>query len=419
MKRIVSISLFLLLFQVLFSQTNYGTRGSNRVYENPTPGQITIMACSPIPDGVKPTRQIYATMVDCGFNMFTSSGNLEYASQQFSLIEGLDLKYMISSPKLRTEEKKQFVNAFEGNPQLGGWLFIDEPRYKNLNELSQQYSALSIEVKGKLVYMNLIGGLGEAFTGNAKTYYDYLLYIQKLFSPPVWSYDLYPISQRNGKINVDYNNFYSNLEAISRISQETFRPFWSFCQSMAFKASWTDAPAPTLQYLKFEAYNALAYGAQGIVYWTYGLRKSNDSEKYSSALVDLKGRKSKAWNDAQKVNKEIKKFNQVFFQCSVKEIRHTGDKIYKDTKKLSGGFGPFNMVRSGSAGVVLSRIENNGEKYIVIINRDVMNNQKITLELSHNRKIVNLTSAKQQQYSGITDITLTLNKADWVIFKEI
>ncbi|MCH5242281.1 MAG: beta-galactosidase [Muribaculaceae bacterium] len=393
--------------------------GSNLPYHNPTPGEITIMAVSPLPDGLQPSPQAFQELVDCGFNLTTSQGSVAYFNNIFNMLGDMNLKFLISNPNFITKDVRQsYISAFKDNPHLGGWLLKDEPLFRTWPELSQQYKLFFQEDTNKFIYVNLFGNISNNIPG-VKNMSEYAEIFQKMFTPACFSYDFYPIITRNKKTSVEYDQFYSDLEDFSSVSQKNNRPFWTFCESIAYTTEGYSRPTPTEAYFRFQAYNALAYGAQGIVYWSYGMRKSSGGENFQSALVDLKGKRSKAWYAAQKVNNQIKKFNNVFLECDVKEVRHTGDKIYKGTHKLSGSIGPFSMVRTGAAGVVVSRIENNGEKYIVIVNRDVTKKQKITLELLANKKVIDLTSNNQQQYSGITDFNVTLDKSDWAIFKEI
>lgn len=393
--------------------------GSNFPYIDPTPGEITLMACSPIPFDTEPTQQAFKDVVDCGFNLATSQGSVEYFKKVFSILGEIKLKYLISNPQfLKQDVRSLYIDTFKQDPHLGGWLLRDEPPYDIWQELSEQYKMFNREDSQHLIYINLVGILYKYFTGPAKSIMEYLESYQNLFTPSIFSYDYYPIINKNGTTTIEYDQFYSDLENFSFISKKMGRPFWSFCESIAYKTKSYSRPAPTEAYLKFQSFNALAYGAQGIVYWSYSLRKSNETEKYQSALVDMKGKKSKAWYAAQKVNKEIKKFNDIFYQCDVKEVRHTGDRIYKGTHKLSGVFGPFSMIRSGKAGVLVSRIENKGNKYIVIVNHDVFNKQNVTLEISSGGKIEDMTN-NGVQYFGKNEITVSLEKAGWVIFKEI
>ena len=383
----------------------------------PIPGKIVILASTPIPEGIMPSRKDYEELIDCGFNCGMTNGSLNFFKNQFKLIKGLDFKILIVHGDLLNDRRTYFIDVFKTEPQLAGWRFKDEPYFNNLNTLVPEYQKMCIADPNRLVYINLSGEKISVITGNLPTYFNYLELIEEKFKPQVWSYDFYPIKIIDRKIVVAYDEFYSDLEDFSTISQKTGRPFWAYCESMAYKTSSYARPAATEAYLRWEAFSALAYGAQGIVYWTYGQRKSNSVEDYTSALVNLNGKKSKAWNAAKKVNGEIKKYNDIFYQCKVKEVRHTGDRIYKGTRKLSGAFGPLQMVRSQNAGVVLSQIEKNGKEYIVVVSRDVLKKQKVTLELVPNMNITDLTVANPKKYTGQKVINFTLSAGGYKIFE--
>lgn len=375
------------------------------------------MASTPIPSGLKPTHNMYKDLVDCGFNLGMEVGSIGYYKNQFRAIGELNFKYLIRNPELLTSARNNYIKEFKDNPYVAGWSLGDEPKFENIEEYKNALKDMINLLPADFIYINLVGMISKSFTGPYKNYKDYLNFIQSKLAPNIWSYDFYPIYYRNGKLNVDYDIFYNDLEAVSKIAEETQKPFWTYCESMAYKAKDYSRPAATEAYLRFEAFTALAYGAQGIVYWTYAQRESNEAEIYTSALVNLDGKKTPAWYAAKKVNNEIKKFNDVFYQCEVKDVRHTGDKIYSGTKKLSGPFGPFKMVRSGSSGVVVSLIENNGNSYVVIVNRDVLKKQKISLELNSNTHITNLTANPVKIYSWRQDINIALDKGGYVIFK--
>ena len=414
------ISLFLLFVNLVLqvhAQISPFVGGSNFPYLHPTPGKISIMAMSPVTTGITPTRELYQNISDCGFNLVTQQGNLDFYKQQFNLIGDLDLKFIISNNLLGREGEDWFTNNLKDSPYVAGWLLIDEPKFEILNEVNSRYQRLLSLDSDKLVLVNLVGMISQPFTGNYKNLQGYYNYIQKLLKPGVWSYDYYPILIKDGKLIIEYDTFYSDFEIFRNMAQKTRRPFWAFCESMEYTTKWYSRPAANEAYLRFEAFSALAYGAQGIVYWTYGMRPSNDTEKYISALVEVKGNKTQAWFAAQKVNREIIKFNDIFYNCTVVNVRHTGAKLYKNTKRLSGSFGPFSMVRTEDSGVLISDIRSKGKNYIVIVSHDVQEPQKITLELSANGKIKDLTSKTLKEYSGIQDISFILDKGGVLIFE--
>lgn len=413
MKRIVLFCSFLAMWLGMSAQTN--TR-SNLPFINPTPGEISLMAVSPFPDGIAPTLEGYKEVVDCGFNLVTAVGSVNYFKEQFDMIKELPLKYLVSSPDLRTDKRNNFVTQLKSYPQLGGWLFKDEPRFNDLKALRTQYEALHRADPNHLIYMNLAGRRDKIFMGDLKTYSSYLNLIEDTFYPPIWSYDIYAIYSKKGKVNVSYDYFYEDLETVSAMAKKTKRPFWSFCAAISFKRGDTMWPAPTEAYLRFQAFSALAYGAQGIVYWSYGMRKSSDTETFYSALVNLDGKKSPAWYAAQKVNREIKKFNYIFYECELQHVRHTGDKTYSGTQKLTGSFGPFASVKSGSAGVMLSSVKKDDVTYIIVINHDILKSQKVTLELAKNREASDITGV-EKKYTSNAPIIINLDKGGYAILK--
>ena len=411
-------SILLLSILPLTSIAQSSSKSKNHPYVNPTPGEITIMASTPIPHGLQPTREAYEDLVECGFNLGTERNSVEGYKKNFAAIGPLNFRFLISNLDLLTDKMANIIEPLKNNPYVAGWNFKDEPNYKDLRSLQPYYNSIYRLDPTKLVYMNLIGGIYGDVTGPAKTYKEYLEIIQKMFMPPVWSFDIYPFSMKNGKLGVSYDSFFNALESMMAMSKSTERPFWSYIQTMAFKRGSTERPAATEAYISFAAFSALAYGAQGILYWKYGQRKSNDSETYLSALVNMDGKKTGAWYAAKKVNSQIKKFNDVFYECTVKEVRHTGSKQYEGTKKLTGSFGPFKSISTGSSGVLVSRIENNINKYIVIVNHDVQNKQNILFKLDTNRSVIDLTDPKGRIPNSGSSFNKTIDKGGFLIFLE-
>lgn len=382
---------------------------------NPTPGEITILANSPIPHSLKPTREAYLDLIECGFNLGAETGDVNYYKNVFKLLDGLDFKYLISNGSLSTDKYAELVQTFKNDPHLGGWYLADEPAYDDLKNLKIYYDRLVNMDPDHLVYINLLGAPMEAALGPIKTYQSYLKYIESLIKPELWCYDFYPFSIKKGELRVDYDLFYSNLEMFSEISKKTSRPFWAFCQSMEFSHPAITRPAATEAYLRFEAFSALAYGAQGIEYWTYGQRYSSDQTNFISALVNLDGKKSPAWYAAKKVNSEIKKYNDVFYQCEFQEARHSGNIKYGNTKKLKGKFGPFSNIESGNQGVLATIIKNGNLNYVVIVSHDVEHNQQLKLKCAPGYSIHDLCS-KFPENSITENYNIMLDKGGYVIF---
>ena len=126
--------------------------------------------------------------------------------------------------------------------------------------------------------------------------------------------------------------------------------------------------------MRLEAFSALAYGAQGLVYWFYGYRQNSDTEKYIICPTDINGNKTIIWNRVQTVNKEIKKYNDIFYGCTVKDII-VGTNTYS-------GNGPVESLISSNGDILVSNISNNGYEYLVIVSSDAVNSKKVNLKFT-------------------------------------
>ncbi len=361
----------------------------------PTPGEITIGAATAIPQYLPLTRKAYEDVVDCGFNIMSQYATPEKYDSILPLIEGLNLRLAVSNSALNRKNNVEVVKKFKASKQLACWTFDDEPLFENLKTLSDYYHQLVKAQPDKLIFLNLIGAPIKQFIGNSPNYAAYLDTIEHYFQPMVWAYDLYPLSIKDGKVRVAHDIFYSDLEIVSKKARTTKRPFWVYCQGMEFKNSVVYRPAATIPYLRFEAFSALAYGAQGIIYWTYGQRYDGGTEHFLSALVSLKGEKTKAWYAARQVNSEIKAYNDVFYKCEFVDCQHTGAKVYQDTKKLIGKFGPLDRIESGDDGVLVSWLRNRGKDYLVIVNHNPLGKQTVRLTFNKNNEAIRLEMDKK------------------------
>lgn len=364
----------------------------NREYATPTPGEITIAASTPIPPSLPFTEQAFRTVSDCGFNLAFQYADPKDFDRIFESVKDIDLNIMLSNPEIRSSRCENFINEFDDEvPQFVGWKFADEPKYKDLHSLRECYEIIERKSPDKWLYINLVGGNYPEFSGKSPDYRSYLDTIERYFSPKIWSYDVYPITVKNNKTIVEYEPFYTDFELFSHMSKQTGRPFWAYCQSMSFKTNRIESPVATVPYLRFEAFSALAYGAQGIVYWTYGQRKDTSTEQYLSALVNLDGKKTPAWYAARQVNNEIKVLNDVFYHSRLIDCKHTGDVLYKDTRKLTGEFGPLKHMTSGNKGVLVSHLRTKGNDYLIIVNHDPFNKQTVRLSFKDNFNVEELS----------------------------
>lgn len=371
-------------------------------------GEIPIMAWGPCVDEGNPSLEDFEGVKECGFNHAFYFGGVNAIGRVCDFAEKTGLNLLIGGPFTGKLHDSSDFDRFKGKDVIKGWYLGDEPHYDQLQMYKERYDVLKRLSPDKLIYMNLIGGVSPKFTGACKYMSEYLDTIQDIFRPELWSYDYYPVSVNNDKISVNYYHFFSDLETFSMQAKNTGKPFWAFCQSLAFRNSSVERPPATVPYLRFEAFSALAYGAQGITYWRYSLRVSKD-EEFLSALVDLVGNRTPAWYAARQVNGEIKLYNDVFYGCILLDYQHTGsllaDKLKSSTHKI-----PYlQNVESGEYGFLFSHVRTAGKDYVVIVNHDVASPQEISLTFEDNHNVRLLLPKKNNKGLRETKIKKRFN----------
>lgn len=351
-------------------------------------------------------------------------GNSYFGSKDSSHLNWLDKYYSFGGIFLKDEPKMDEITA---TCKSG----MTEEACSKL--LISRYDKIKDNYKDKLIYINLVGGPVGNFmevddANPQKSYRDYVEAFQDNFKPSFFCYDLYPITEvsrlfyegtnvslskydgkSEGQVEVGYSQFYTDLELFNRMSQGSGRPFWAFCESMSYINLGNSAlyrPVALEQYLRFEAFSAIAYGAKGIAYWTYGMRRNGIDDKtnkvtesYISALLDRRDRKTASWYYAQKVNAEIKKYGTLLMNAEFIECRHTGNLEGYEKEVIPvdlNGFEPFKSIKSDKeSGVIISVFTKSiTEYYLVLVSKDVLEYQNIELEYDGLGELKELTPLK-------------------------
>lgn len=379
--------------------------------------------------------------IECGFD-YARYGKkyreVDLYTKFFHKVRGTNLRLMIYNRLLHGSQQdvKSFVDLFKFNPNLGAWQLGDEPKYSQLNswaDAAKKIKDAQVDVLYSVpIYINLCPVKSDEWTGENTTYREYLDEVYSLFDPRIWSFDYYPVYQvkntEESKIRLE---FYDRLNVFKNVSKETYVPFWSYCRTKEVHfldgRSWF-YPAPTLSSMQFSVFTALAFGAQGIVFWTYGQRNNNDSETYANAPIDRDGNKTEIWYLVKNIISQIRKYNDVFIGCTFVECKYTGDTEIECLDKLEGGIGAFNSIVSQESGVFVSQIWQRYRKYdtstellrstyhLIVVNRDVLNSQEVTFTLKDNYEVEEITLT-EIGYNAGTTIKRTLEPGGYIIFR--
>lgn len=344
-------------------------------YHNPAAnGEFPILAWySILPDSAQ-TPERYRELREAGFNIsFPHLTSNEQIARALDAMDGSGVKLMVTSYEL-VGNTAATVNRFKDNPNVAGWFLRDEPTASGFKELAEFRDRVYGADTTHVVYLNLFPSMVAPAALEVSDYDEYVNRFIDEVRLPMVSYDFYPIVNENGRTYVR-EQFYDNLERVSRICRERDMPFWGFCLSTAH----TPYPIPNNVHMRFEAFSALAYGAQGLQYFTYW-QPGTQTWNFHNAPIDETGRRTNVYYLIKDLNREIHALTPVFLGAQVKALGHTGAVIPMSTQPFTEYPAEIRSVNADGPGVLVSHLVNGGRNYIMIVNRDIDHSQTVTVD---------------------------------------
>ena len=276
-----------------------------------------------------------------------------------------------------------YIETLVSHPALAGFKIKDEPGgtsadFNNtINDAMRTWFAPRTQKTG---YVNLLPVGAVIVEGGS--YRD--AYVKRYFQEPTLhqlSFTGYPIIIREGssRREVQSQMLFESLEAFSSVSKElSNKPFWTF----ALATTHNNYPVPTLSDLRYQVYNSLAYGSQGVQYFTYW-EVSGEGEDQNvvgkQAIVDINGNPSPIYNVVKLMNREIEVVSPVFLGAVVEKVQHTAlpdgttsCSLFDKSKDLPAVITDLTIGgNSETQALVISQLKKGNDRFFVIVNRDI------------------------------------------------
>lgn len=332
---------------------------------------------------------------EAGFNNITKVLSYDDTDSLIRLATKHDLTVLVANWDMRdTLNTVKGVARYKEKPQVWGFTAYDEPVASQFPYMATLENKMLTTAPDKTRFFNLLPAMNPKDLG-AKSYRDYVEEFVKDVNPPFLSLDIYPIKKdKDGNIYVD-PVFYSSMETIRDVSLESDRPFWSYILA---NKHWM-YPKPSREYLRFAVFSSLAYGAQGLIYFTYLLPDFDAKGEFTDAPIDKEGRRTDVWYMVRDINNEVRNLEKVFLDAEVVDVSQTGPSIPLNTKRLDVLPAPFRILESDGVGLTVSHLRNEGNEYLLIVNRDVENKQNVYL--SHTEPVTRLHgNGKETRFNG-------------------
>jgi hypothetical protein len=329
--------------------------------------QIPIMVFSGVPqEETSPYR--YEEMKNVGItHAYTFFSSADAMLNALDLAEKAGVKMLVSCPELK-ENPEETVRRFMHHPAVGGYYIIDEPNRKIFPDLGKWVRRIRSVDDHHFCYINLFPNYADTIQLGTKSYGEHLRKFIEEVPVQIISFDYYPISN----VPQIVDGWYENLELISRESALAGKPFWAFALSTLYDNS---QPVPTLATLRLQVYSNLAYGAQGIQYYTYW-----STPGHRNGPIEVDGRRSTGYDRLKMMNEEIKNLSGVFSGAKVISVGHLGSKREpRGTKRFNQLPPSIHVLETGGAPALVSRLKNGDQTFMVIVNCDYRNQMNLTL----------------------------------------
>ena len=274
------------------------------------------------------TLESFQAIADSGirtiYGLYDPWGGIQTIINAVTLAGQVGIKYYVRDEQiwqLQDEEDPSNLsntalaarfNTYKNLPGFAGHLVVDEPGSDRFEELAQLKAKYDIVFPGKMFYVNLFPSYANTSYTLENSYYDYIDKFLNIVQPEICSYDAYPlmVDQNNGSTSLHESLLY-NLELVATLSQAKGIPYWKFVQTMGFGLE-NRAPASQGD-MDFQVYVDMAYGMTGIQHFCYWTPMDADrGTSFQDAMVTKEGVKTDNYYYAQKINKEVVKFEETF-----------------------------------------------------------------------------------------------------------
>jgi len=383
MKKVVLISL---LVSLLFAAS-----AQDRL---PSDKQIPIMAWSGIP-AAETNLERFKELKEMGITInLANYPDAESMQKALDIARLIDMKMVSSCPELKTDWEKT-VKKFMNHPALAGYFLKDEPIRKDFPELGEWAKKIVDLDTQHFCFVNLIASIHPTNTEalGTSSYADYVRTFAKEVPTQLLSYDFYPVL--NDGV---HERWYEGLEIFSAEAQKLNKPFWAF----ALASSYNELhPEPTIPALRLQLFSNLAYGAQGLEYWSHWM-----SQGLRSAPIGLNGKRTVVYDRIKTVNKEIQNLAGVFVGSKVVSVKHTGTVIPRGTTRLSTLPWAIKVFETEGYGALVSTLENGENTFFVVLNRDLEKRMSLIIygEESLKRVLKDGSIVKAGIYDSKTEI---------------
>ena len=329
-------------------------------YVNPTGKQFPIIAWHSL-DEIHNTRQNYEMLSEAGFNL-----SLSFWASYKHVIEGLreskgtGVNIIPCCMDMR-DKPAEFALMVRRSKGIGLYYISDEPSYNDFFIVSKELELLRERDKRHMSYINILPNYASKEQLGKASYEEYLETYVDSVKPDFISFDYYPFVQGNYR-----STFFNNLESVYSVCKKHNIPFWGFVRTGLTE----DYYEPSEGKIRFQVFINMAYGAKGIQYFTYTTPRG-----YKTAILDSSYNRTTLYYVIKSINNQIQKIAKYIRNASPEYIWHSD--FIKHNPNIDCV--EIESADSEGKGFLCSVFKKGVKRYLMIVNKDYENSQKMVL----------------------------------------
>jgi len=301
------------------------------------------------------------------------------------------------------------VKDFARHPALYGYFVADEPSDRDFPRLAAICEGLRKRDPKHVAYINLVpvvaGGMfgGPPFRNDPKDYPAerdaYTKHVENYIAqvkPTLVSYDEYDLFVGGGIRGM----YFANLELIRRLAGEHRIPFWNIVLVTPHVHPHGTYRDPSLDDLRFLMYTTLAYGARGMCYFTYFTPPGG----FGDAIIGKDGKPTRHYNEVRSLNFELYRLAPTLCKLKSDGVYHVG-KLPLECQPLPSD---TILTKVDGSDVVVSFLSDSGRgRYLMIVNKDMTQSQRIGIQFANDYSLRELSAVdgKWRSVPGLRDFS--------------
>ena len=326
--------------------------------------------------GPKPDQQRFAEIAEANFNVAMTGGGakaLDIAGRCGLKVLLMDRRiYRKGASDAGVEQRLDaVVEEFADHPALWGYYVTDEPNASQFEDLARVNRYLLEKDPKHIAFINLFPTYATPQQLGNPTYRDHVAKFLEIVRPKLLSYDHYALLKDG--IRPDY---FENMEIIRQQALQHGVPFNYILLSIPHFGY----RVPSETDLRWQVNTALAYGARGIMYFTYdSVPNMPASEVWGDAIIDRQGRRTARYEQVKQINSELKRLAPTLMQLTSVGVYHT-----RPVPNGAAGIPEEHLLKRITGGpLVIGQFRSQeGRRYMMFVNRSPLQSASATIVFS-------------------------------------